>query len=119
MHGIDAIRAYLLPADIHDLRTVICSETEWLWQHYEIVAGEVEGNKPESNLWNGAFLHRAAMAYPEHQHAKLWQEKVTRFLINSISLASDKHSDLCYDGIAVKDAFVGGNFFPNSCTQSP
>lgn len=114
MHGIEAIDAYLNENDRELLRKVLISESEWLLNNYDIVASPFakDGkNKPESNLWNGALLHRTAMLYPDAPHAEEYKEKGIMFLVNSISIPSEENSENIVDGKPVKERFVGANFF--------
>lgn len=113
-HGVEAIEAHLTAADRDLLRKVVLSECDWLMDHYEVVAS-VTGhhNKPESNLWNGAILHRAAMMYPDAPRVKEYVDKGNRFLMNGISLESDAQDETLIEGMKVKDWHVGGNFFPS------
>lgn len=114
MHGVEAIEGHLNAADKELLKNVLVSESEWLLNNYDIVASpihESSKNKPESNLWNGALLHRTGMLYPDTPHAEEYKEKGIRFLVNSISIPSDENSDVLVDGKAVKERFVGANFF--------
>jgi len=111
MHGVEAIEEHLTEEDRALLRKVFVSEAEWLLDEYPIVAGTVKNNKPESNLWNGAFLHRVALMYPDCPRAAAFREKGSRFLVNSISIASDAASEQIVDGRQVRDWFVGDNFF--------
>lgn len=114
MHGVEAIEEYLNPNDKELLKKVLISESEWLLNYYDIVASPIAKsgkNKPESNLWNGALLHRTGMLYPDASHAEEYKEKGVKFLLNSISVPSDENSDVMVDGKAVKERFVGANFF--------
>jgi hypothetical protein len=114
MHGVEAIEGHLSEKDRELLKNVLISESEWLLNNYDIVASPFAkggANKPESNLWNGALLHRTGMLYPDAPHAEEYKEKGIKFLVNSISVPSDENSDAILDGKAVKDGFVGANFF--------
>ncbi len=114
MHGVDALRDSLSPADLTLLKRVLISEADWLMDNYDIV-GHPDGNsgkkKPESNLWNGALLHRTAALYPDTPRAAAYREKGSKFLINSISTPSDEQSVKVVDGKMVKERFAGANFF--------
>ena len=114
MHAVEAILPILSEEDIALLGKVMLSEADWLTDHYEVV-GDPDGcsgkNRPESNLWNGAFLHRVAMMYPDAVRIDAYREKGTAFLINSISLPSDACSDNLVDGRPLRERFVGANFF--------
>ncbi len=111
MHGIEAIREHLTDADHELLQRVLISESNWLMDAYDIVAGTVENNRPESNLWNGAILHRTAAMYPDSPRADEYREKGTRFLLNSISVASDALSNVMVEGKPLSEWHIGDNFF--------
>ncbi|MFW5798636.1 MAG: hypothetical protein ACOCXX_03175 [Planctomycetota bacterium] len=114
MHAVEAIESSLADDDRELLERVLVSEADWLTDHYEIVAGPIENNKPESNLWNGALLHRVATMYPDTPRAEQYRDKGSRFLVNSISIASDADSDSVVDGRPVHDWFIGDQFFDPS-----
>jgi hypothetical protein len=114
MHGVDALSEYLTDEDNTLLRKVLLSESDWLLDHYTIEGGlyaQDGHNKPESNLWNGALLHRTATRYPEHSRAQQYKEKGNQFFINSISIPSDASNENIVDGKPVSERFVGANFF--------
>ena len=111
MHAVDALEAHLSEADRALLKAVLVSECDWLLDEYEIVAGVVEDNKPESNLWNGALLHRTAMMYDDLGRSAEYREKGSRFLVNAISVPSDARNDAVVDGRSVRDMHVGPQFF--------
>jgi len=113
MHGVEAIEGHLNRDDRELLKNVLVSESEWLLKSHDIVASPIDkgANRPESNLWNGALLHRTGMLYPDVPHAEEYKEKGIRFLVNSISVPSDVNSDISVDGKTVRDRFVGANFF--------
>ncbi|HAU37741.1 MAG TPA: hypothetical protein DCX07_08500 [Phycisphaerales bacterium] len=122
MHGVDAIEAHLTDADRNDLRRVLTSEADWLLTSHrkgshQGVFGDVWNssgkNVPESNLWNGCLLWRAAVACPEHPRAADWREQAHRFLLNSVSVPADASDETVLAGKAVKDRFAGANFFPH------
>ncbi len=105
MFAIDLIHDRL-PKDVQEhLRQVLISEADWLLQEYPVVAGLVDDNKPESNIWNGAILHRVALMYPDAPHAAAYQTKGDKFLYNGISIESDLQNE------QFKDIIVGANFF--------
>lgn len=117
-HGVEAIAEHLDETDWNDLRTVMLSEADWLLDEYDVVAGLVNNNKPESNLWNGALLHRAAAVYPDAPRVAEYREKGTTFLVNAISTPSDEQCTAVVDGKPVRDRFVGANFFESfSCNH--
>lgn len=114
MHGVEALEPYMTAQDHALLRQVVLSECDWLLDHYDIAAdpdGSSGQNKPESNLWNGSILHRAAVMYPDAHRRSEYQEKGSRFLVNSISVPSDATSAAVLDGKPVSEWFIGGNFF--------
>lgn len=114
MHGVEAIERHLTEADRELLRKVLISESDWLLEHYGIVAGlyaKDGNNKPESNLWNGALLHRTAAMFPDSPNAERYREKGDRFLINSISVPGDAENAATADGKRISELFVGANFF--------
>lgn len=116
MHAVEAIEAFLSEEDRALLRRVMLSESDWLLDHYPIVVGLYNkdgNNKPESNLWNGAFLHRTAVMYPNAPRAEAYKEKGSAFLINSLSVPADALSDSMVDGMKVSERHVGANFFPS------
>ncbi len=114
MHGVDILIPHITSEELALLRRVLVSEADWLLDNYEIVAGLIakDGkNKPESNIWNGAILSRVATMYPDTPNAEAYKKKATHFFINGISIESDETNETVYDGIMVKDAFKGANFF--------
>lgn len=122
MFAVDLLRPHLTPEDLAALRAVLCSEADWLLTDYArgkergISAGlwNHEGhNDPESNVWNGAHLWRAATLYPDHPHAEQWRQRAHRFLINGVSVATDAHDSTIKAGLPVSERHIGPNFFPN------
>lgn len=111
MHGVEALWEHLTDEDHALLKNLLISEADWLLDHHEIVAGPVKNNVPESNLWNGALLHRTALMYPDILRADEYREKGSRFLINAISIPEDEVSSEVVDGKAVSEWYVGNNFF--------
>ncbi|MFA6931056.1 MAG: hypothetical protein WCT05_12075 [Lentisphaeria bacterium] len=112
MTGVDLITPKL-PEDLRKLlQKVLVSEADWLLHEYSIVASPDDPgkNKPESNLWNGAFLHRIAILYPDCPNAAEYREKGTAFLFNSISVASDLQNQNIIQGKRIADWHIGGNF---------
>jgi len=122
MHGVHLLEPHLTDTDREMLRRVLTSEADWI--HDSHARGNQRGivanpwnssgqNAPESNLWNGAMLWRAAMMYPDHPHARDWRERAHAYLINSISVADDATSDTVIAGRPVREWHVGPNFFPH------
>lgn len=112
MAGIDMIHGQL-PAELQGLlRKVLISEADWLLQEHPIVASPDDPgkNKPESNLWNGALLHRVAMLYPDCPNAAAYREKGSAFLLNSISVPSDRDSAQIIAGKKLSEWHIDANF---------
>ena len=100
------------------LRTLLISEADFLVDEYEIVAGVVENNKPESNIWNGALLYRTAALYPDAPRCDEYLEKAYRFFANGISVESDENSNEIVAERRIGDVFVGANLFDSfSCNH--
>lgn len=122
MHGVYLLEPYFTAEDHALLRRVLTSEADWIHHHHQ--RGAHKGvfanpwnhsgqNAPESNLWNGALLWRAAVTYPDHPGAAAWQEQAHRFLMNSVSVAADAEDERIVAGRPVKAWHVGAGFFPN------
>ena len=111
MHGVEAIHDTLTPNDLILLRNMLVSESDWLLDAYPVTADPISPNHPESNMWNGAILHRTALLYPDAPRAAAYREKGTRFLLNAISIPSDKTSTRMFDGRQLAEWHVGANFF--------
>lgn len=117
---IDDLASELEPPYREGLRRLLIDEADWQCDHHVragvggIEAGlwEADGrNRPESNIWCGAHLWRTAERYPEHERAGHWRDAAVRFLLNGVSIPSDARSDRVVDGVAVRDAHAGANFF--------
>jgi hypothetical protein len=111
MHGVEAIGDALTPNDRTLLRNMLVSESDWLLDSYPVTADPISPNHPESNMWNGAVMLRTALLYPDTPRAAAYREKGTRFLLNSISIPSDKTSTRLFDGQPLSAWHVGANFF--------
>ena len=115
MHGVEAIEKHLTDADREALRRMLVSEAEALLG-LEVTGTKWNadgGNRPESNIWNGAILARVAMLYPGEPRVAEWMEKAHRFLVNGISIEADAADETIVAGRAIKDWHVGPNFFPH------
>ncbi len=111
-HGIEAIAAALTPRDLEGLQAMLLSEADWLLDQYRLVAGLTgPTNRPESNLWNGALLCRAATLHPEAPRADEYLDRGQVFLINGLSMPADATSPRRLDGKPVRERFVGANVF--------
>ena len=116
MHGVEAVRTFLSDSDMEMLRRVLLSEADWLLNDYNVTAGLKNSsgrNRPESNLWNGAFLYRTSLLYPDSPNSKSYQDMAFDFFINSISVPEDESSEIIYDGKQIAPYFKGANFFPS------
>ncbi len=111
MHGLDALGPAMPEADRALLGRVLVSEADWLLDHYDVVAGLVHHNKPESNIWNGCLLHRAARLIPDAPRRAAYLDKGTRFLLNGISLPADAESREVIAGRPLAEWHVGANLF--------
>ena len=117
-HAIEALEDYLTDDDRARLRTMMISESDFILNEYPIVAGLVENNKPESNIWNGAILYRTAVLYPDAPNKDAYIEKAIKFFANGISIEADENSDEMVGGYRVGDLFVGANLFDSfSCNH--
>jgi hypothetical protein len=113
MPGVEALWPHLTPDDHARLRAMLISESDWLLKEYPVVADPIDWkrNHPESNMWNGAVLWRTALLYPDAPDAAAFREKGTSFLLNAISIPSDKESSRLFDGRPLSAWHVGANFF--------
>jgi hypothetical protein len=120
MHGVALLEADLTDADRAALRRVLTAEATWLaYSHRKGAHHGVFGDKwndsgrnvPESNLWNGAFLWRAATMYPDHADADLWRERAHLFLANGVSVDADADDRRVVEGKPISERFRGANFF--------
>jgi len=115
MHGVDAIAEQMTEQDREGLRRMLVSEADALLD-LEVTATKWaadRGNRPESNIWNGAILARTCMMYPDEPRLDPWMEKAHRFLVNGISIEADAEDETLIAGRPIKDWHVGPNFFPN------
>ncbi|MCL2743303.1 MAG: hypothetical protein FWE67_05585 [Planctomycetaceae bacterium] len=108
--GIEALDKFL-DDELRTLyRKVTESEAEYLLET-PILAGLTQNNKPESNMWNGIALFRAAVLQPNHPQAAKWKERASDYLTNAISVPSDAVNTNLIDGKPIKDRFIGANMF--------
>ena len=110
-HAIEILWEHLTESDRALLKALLVSESDFLLDEYEIVAGTVVNNKPESNIWNGALLYRTCELYPDLARRAEYIEKAAKFFANGISIESDEGSDEIVDGRRIGDLFVGANMF--------
>ena len=120
MFAVERLAAWLTDDDRAALERVLASEAGWLLT--DLHRGDARGvvadrwnstghNVPESNLWNGALLWRAAARMPDHPDADRWRDLAVRLLINSVSVPSDATDATVVDGQPVSLRHVGANFF--------
>ena len=111
MHGVEALGDKLPDQEQALLQHVLVSEANWLVDHYDIVAGLVENNKPESNIWNGCILHRTACMLPETPRCAEYRDKGTQFLLNGISTPADAFSQRMVAGRPLAAWHIGANMY--------
>ncbi|MBQ9088897.1 MAG: hypothetical protein IJY46_09000 [Lentisphaeria bacterium] len=110
-----ALEPYFTDADREAFRKLRLAEADFLLT-YDIVAGmcaDDSGNKPESNYWNGSFLYRAYIDYPDAPNREAYLEKSCAFLLNAISHPLDAASIDPYLGRELRNWHIGFNFTPN------
>lgn len=112
-HAINLLVPHLDEKDREQLRKLRLAESDWLLDHYEISAGMIENNKPESNIWNGGFLLRTAQDYPDAPRRNEYLEKSTSFLLNGISHPMDAACERKFRGRTVRERHIGFNFGPD------
>ena len=122
MHGVPMLADVLTDDDRTALRRVLTSEASWLLhhahrgEHLGVVAGRWNDsgcNVPESNIWSGALLWRAAQLYPDAPDAAAWMERAHAYFTNGISVPADAEDQTIVAGRPVAERYVGANFFPN------
>ncbi|MBR7119494.1 MAG: hypothetical protein IKC77_04780 [Lentisphaeria bacterium] len=114
-HAINALMPYFTDDDKARYKALRIAEADFLLD-YEVcaaISGAKNQNKPESNAWNGGFLWRCALDYPEHELVPQWKEKGNSLLLNGISYITDAESLELYDGKPLKEWHIGPNFTPN------
>ncbi len=122
MHGVVHLFDAMTPADTTALQRVIVSEANWLLReggrgnHVGVFAGKWNSsgmNAPESNIWSGALLWRAAAMYPDEPNAAEWRDRAHDYLVNGVSVEADAEGQTEFGGKPVAERYVGPNFFPN------
>ena len=116
--GLDLLRPYFTADDEARLRALVECECGYRMGEYELVAAleaSTGRNKPESNIWNGAFLLRAAADgfLDGAASAAPLVERGTDYLVNGLSFPADAEDDTPVLGKPVRERFVGANFFPD------
>ena len=110
-HAFELFEDYMNDDDKARLKAMMISEGDYLLENYTILAGLVENNMPESNIWNGAILYRTAVLYPDAPNANRYMEKAYQFFANGISAEADENSNQIVGGKRIGDLFVGANMF--------
>ena len=122
MHGMPLLEDTLTEADVAAKRRLLISEATWLLRDARrgdqsgVVAGlwgQAGRNVPESNIWSGSLLWRAAQAAPDHPDASAWRERSHTYFVNGISVPADAENRTVVAGEPVSDRHVGANFFPS------
>ncbi|MEN6301781.1 MAG: hypothetical protein ABFD96_03610 [Armatimonadia bacterium] len=115
MHGVQALDKHLTDEDREAVRRLLCSEADALLELpvQGTLWAEQGGNKPESNIWNGAICCRAALNYPDHPHAADWTEQAHILFVNGISIPADADDDTLQGGKPIRERHIGPNFFPH------
>lgn len=109
------LEPYFTQADHKAFRALRLYESDWLLTGYETVAGMAATsgmNKPESNYWNGSFLFRTAMDYPDAPNRDSYLEKGYELLLNAISHPLDAASTEEFHGKQLLLWHKGFNFTP-------
>ena len=120
MQAVYRIEPHLTEEDSDAIQRMLVSEADWLLFEYR--KGQITGiaadpwdktgrNQPESNIWNGALLWRAAVTMPDHAHAADWQERAHQFLLNGVSIPQDAQDETLLAGKPVRERHIGANFF--------
>lgn len=122
MHGVELLSPSFEDSLRHSLNRMLASEADWIQREYHRdgitgITGSLwssqGGNGPESNIWAGSLLWRAAHIMPDHPSASDWKEKAHEFLINGVSIPSDADDQRICAGRTVGERFHGANFFPS------
>lgn len=115
-HGINALESYFSGSDRERFRNLRLNESDWLLTEYPVDAGMIGAsgkNKPESNIWNGGFLLRTALDYPDAPNRDAYLEKACSFLLNGISHPLDAASETPFRGKPLREWHKGFNFTAN------
>lgn len=115
MYGVEAVWDLLTAEDRKKLRAMLLSEADWQLEQ-QVVAGieNISGrNKPESNMWNGSLLLRAAAMYPDAPNREAYLRQGRKYVINAVSVPSDAVSEEVIDGKPLREWHAGANFAEN------
>lgn len=114
-HGFNALAPYMTGDDREKFWHLRLNESDWLL-NYPVKAamtGASGENRPESNIWNGGFLLRTAVDYPDAPNHDAYLEKACAFLLNGLSHPLDAASETLYRGRPLREWHAGFNFTPN------
>lgn len=112
-HGVNALMPYMTSDDLERYRRFRIAESDWRVDHYAVEAGLVGDsgkNKPESNIWNGGFIFRTLLDYPDSVRREEYEFAANSFMLNGISHAMDAVSETVYAGKPLREWHVGANF---------
>jgi hypothetical protein len=113
--GQMAMEPFFTAEDKENFRKLCIFESGWLTENYETVAEiRADGgkNKPESNYWNGSFIFRSMMDYPDVPEREKYLNKACELLLNAISIPDDAASVEKFQGKELYQWHVGANFTP-------
>ena len=114
--GQMAFEKFMSDEDKANFRRLRLDEADFLLTHDVLASmSSTEGkNKPEANYWNGSFLYRTFLDYPDAPNREEYLEKSCRFLLNAISHPLDTASTQKYLGRELRHWNIGAfNFTPN------
>ena len=110
------LEKYFTDTDRENFKKLRIYEADWLLKELPVVAhmeNSSKMNKPESNCWNGSFLYRCAMDYPDAPNAGAYREKAIEFLLNGVSHPLDAASETLYENKPLRLWHKGFNFTAN------
>ena len=114
--GQMAFEKFMSDEDRENFRRLRLDESDFLLTHDVLASmSSTEGkNKPEANYWNGSFLYRTFLDYPDAPNREEYLEKSCSFLLNAISHPLDTASTQKYLGRELRHWNIGAfNFTPN------
>lgn len=114
--GLNALEPYFTDDDRERYRKFRIFEADYRLHEYPVQAcmdASKGPNVPESNIWNAAFLMRAALDHPELPQAEDYLEKACTLMLNGLSAPQDAQNTTVYRGKTVAERHVGPNFTEN------
>ena len=114
--GQMALEKIMSDEDADNFRKLRLAEADFLLTHDVLASmSSTEGkNKPEANYWDGSFLYRTYLDYPDAPNREEYLEKSCKFLLNAISHPLDAASITPYLGKELRHWNIGAfNFTPN------